>query len=587
MNYRDFLNILYGSTLNGKWLLIWDKTTKRSNWFEDTESAAQYLDCHNEEVYIGAGLSPENFGPSKRCTAGQICGVPGLYADIDVKDAVHKAERLPESIEEGIWLVNQIGLAPTIIVHTGHGLQAWWLFRGGVIDTRSADIRKYAARLNQRLSIALKTVADTRGWVVDSVFDLARILRPPGTFNCKSQCIETKTVHYDPAAVYSLLELEETLPEIDDAASNSGGSRQVLTDTDREVVAGEIVLSPTAEPDPGLFEILNENEAGFRAVWTKRKAFPSTSEYHMSIANYAAMYDWAPQQIANLIIAWNRRHEHDMAKPMRPAYMTETIAKAMKSEAERARRLADGNAKVMGPGPWPEPEARTEEATSRRETAGQGTCQPAAGSKEQNAYLSNIESLTGLKIVRFIKQDQSPPSYIIEILTNGTVQEVCAESIDVLESPTIMRRKFIEVINGWVELDKKTWRKALKLLWNVVNLHKPSGVETLDERLADLLEDYIDQSKIRPVGDDVIDNGWPFFTGGTSYIRLNHFKAWVSRQGETWKLRDLTATLSKLGFREGKPYVPYDSGQKQVRAWAIPQNFCPAGWRQDANNDTD
>ena len=92
MNSKEFLTELFDGKPDGSHILIWTLKNKRSGWFKTTARAALYVDTlgSKENVYFGCGVSPRDCGPTNRCPADEITGIPGFYADIDIKGPSHK-----------------------------------------------------------------------------------------------------------------------------------------------------------------------------------------------------------------------------------------------------------------------------------------------------------------------------------------------------------------------------------------------------------------------------------------------------------------------------------------------------------------
>jgi AAA domain len=121
-------------------------------------------------------------GPPARGGRGEatdITRVTCLWADLDPDKPGY-----PGSLEEALTIID--GLPdPAFIIHSGHGAQPIWLLTGDEFDTgtpeRHADITGLMKRWGQLIS----SRARARDWDVDPVWDLARILRVPGTLNLK------------------------------------------------------------------------------------------------------------------------------------------------------------------------------------------------------------------------------------------------------------------------------------------------------------------------------------------------------------------------------------------------------------------
>ena len=100
-------------------------------------------------------------------------------------------------------------LPPTEIVASGHGLQAWWLFHEPWLFRTDAE-RQQVQELVRRFGAALQEKAQAHGWRLDSVYDLARVLRVPGTWNCKADPVPVRALasggpRYAPADFQALL----------------------------------------------------------------------------------------------------------------------------------------------------------------------------------------------------------------------------------------------------------------------------------------------------------------------------------------------------------------------------------------------
>ena len=149
---------------------------------ELAEAIAGYIDTEN--VYIRA-TSLKSVPPAgKRADAAASFAMPGIWADIDIKGPAHKADDLPPDLGAALAIANCTELAPSLIVHSGNGIQAWWLFREPVVFEDDGHIQA-ASELVQRWQAILAAHARKSGYRIDSTHDLARVMRLPGTFNRK------------------------------------------------------------------------------------------------------------------------------------------------------------------------------------------------------------------------------------------------------------------------------------------------------------------------------------------------------------------------------------------------------------------
>jgi hypothetical protein len=183
-----FLDLLFRGCPSESFLLVWtkDQEEMRSTWFPATqiERAATFASEQRCDTYFGAALSPKNFGPKRRCPAEKAAGVLGVWADVDIRGEAHKEKALPETREQSDELANSLGISPTVLVDSGHGLQPWWLFNEPWIFADD-DERDRGRQLVEQFQAALRKSATAAGWELDPTHDLARVMRLPGTTNCK------------------------------------------------------------------------------------------------------------------------------------------------------------------------------------------------------------------------------------------------------------------------------------------------------------------------------------------------------------------------------------------------------------------
>jgi putative DNA primase/helicase len=139
-----------------------------------------------DSLVCGFFPSPPPPPPTERLKAGQVAGIVGLWADIDVAGPGHRAaRRYPPDLAAARDLVTALPRPPSILVDSGHGLHAWWLVEGGPWMFADAAERAHAARVAAGWQLLLQAKAGHRGWDIDSTADLARVLRVPGTMNRK------------------------------------------------------------------------------------------------------------------------------------------------------------------------------------------------------------------------------------------------------------------------------------------------------------------------------------------------------------------------------------------------------------------
>src|SRR4051794_35241200 len=126
---RSFLHALFAGKPDEAYILVWTLAGKKSHWFRNVEAAIEFADSKREQdVYVGFGLSGEEYGPVRRCTSDNVTGIVGLWADIDLKSDAHCKVSLPTTVEDALTIL-PTELPPPFLILTGNGVHAWWLFR--------------------------------------------------------------------------------------------------------------------------------------------------------------------------------------------------------------------------------------------------------------------------------------------------------------------------------------------------------------------------------------------------------------------------------------------------------------------------
>ena len=332
MNPNAFLRAMWGETLGG-WVQLWTPQTKRSTGFSDLSGVDRFIEVHrNQDWYTGMGLAAKPCRPQERVMSTEIIAIAGLWADVDYTHPVHQKPNLPPAEEAACRLIYEMPVPPTVLVHTGHGLQAWWLFPSSWVFANAED-RAAAAALSQAWQSLLRRNAQQRGWTIDSTHDLARLMRLPGTCNHKAEPLPVRVLRNDgprePKEKYlSLVTLD-------------------VSPVPSKLIGSGLNITPEATPPADKLEALKKNSDKFLCTVERRRTDltdQSASGYDLSLATQAAVAGWADQEIADLLI-WTRATHGDNLKLREDCYQP-TISKAR--SASKGRRPDQSGA--GGPG---------------------------------------------------------------------------------------------------------------------------------------------------------------------------------------------------------------------------------------------
>lgn len=126
----------------------------------------------------------EDLGTWHRGKRSEVTLLPALWIDVDLAGPGHAAANLPTSVEDVVAsLLVPFGLDPTMVVHSGGGLHVYWCL-DALADVSDAN-RSELQGLLKAWQARFQALAEAKGWHLDNVSDLARVLRPAGTLNRK------------------------------------------------------------------------------------------------------------------------------------------------------------------------------------------------------------------------------------------------------------------------------------------------------------------------------------------------------------------------------------------------------------------
>lgn len=509
---RQFLDALWPS-LDGRALLFWGAPSKRSDWTQTiTDSTIVALEAwaKTENVYLGCALRGQALGATLRGDKADCVAIPGVWLDIDVGGEGHKKPNLPPTEEEALALVHEMGLAPSVVIHSGRGLQAWWLFREPWTFDDDAD-RDAAERLTKAWCTTLRAKAKAHGWDADQVGDLPRVMRLPGLWNRKGVPVPTR-----------LLSLTEDRYNPDDFEPYLiQGAEQSQLEPSNLTWAFE--LSPSAEPPADKFMLLAEVDQTFRLSWIHgRKDLQDQSEssYDLSLATRAFAANWSAQEIVNLLIAHRRKHKADLK--LRKDYYERTLSKAISGRDEETRKQLVEELKA-------------------------GKALPEQTEKDPAELFALLSDLLQAKITKLLKYHGEVGVYDMEI--NG--QTVRIGGIEVLTTQRLFRNKIADAAGVWFASQKgPMWDNTVQLLLRVVE-HVEVGQEaTFIGALAGIIEGYLAAGiAAEDKADETLLSNQPAMRGGKACFTLTGLRTHILGQyQEKVTTQLLSVQLRAMGY---------------------------------------
>ena len=204
---------LYSAADRSEWLTLFairrTDGNSQTRWAPTTDidmfvDQAHELTDDGYCVWHGVATRKQRGADRTRGTAKECSAIPGLWVDIDIDGPNHAADNLAPDIDTALDVVARYPHAPTYTIHTGGGLQAWWLFDhlfDGLYDDNPQ-------RLLDRWRWTWDKIGADAGYQIDNVYDLPRIMRLPGTHNTKQAEPQPVTIlddtgrRYDPDALH-------------------------------------------------------------------------------------------------------------------------------------------------------------------------------------------------------------------------------------------------------------------------------------------------------------------------------------------------------------------------------------------------
>lgn len=474
------------------WISGDDKVDRLVSWIEDKGSRVDaYFSCLTRRPDL-----PQN--PKLRGEAKHTYELCGVWADIDYKHPVHqKSDRLPT--KEQAWeFIQSLPLKPTAIVFSGHGYQVWWMFKEPYMIENNEE-RRYAESVTFGWQAQLRRLIGQDKWVIDSVADLARIMRAPGSFNFKSvnklgeanpKAVEI--ISLDESMVYDISEFEPYLAE--DAH-------------DLPVQVAHIDFDPDSTIPLDKFEFLENYDPEFRKAWNKQGKppnDPSQSGWDMRIAIIAADGGFSDQEVVNLLVNYRRKYGEDLKHP---GYYRLTVSKARVHTAAKERDAAAEDAMV-----------------------GLRASEMGEGSTDIEKRRENLSKFLGIEIARLIKYTSTPAEYRL-VLVDG-------RSVRIGSSRQLIRAAEFQVIMAelagvYIQFERKEWPSVATNLLAIAE-EESAGEEAVDmTQTKILIANYLSKNKLADGIEEAFpekmnDTPRPFFDGeGNICIYGTQFRSWT------------------------------------------------------------
>lgn len=557
-----FLETSFGGKPDELYLLLWTLPEKRSHWFQNVESAIQFAESLRErDLYVGVGLSSQDYGSARRCPSNEVAGIGGLWADLDLKSDAHPKAALPATVEDAMTILPD-EFPPTFVVRTGNGAHAWWLFREPLIFVSDED-RRNAGALALRWQSLLRLNAAAHGWAFDRLADLARVLRVPGTKNCKDSAnpkpvaIQSQTDRrYNPSDFVEFLEAH--------GVPNAEEQERVTQGWKEKVADKPLSVNPNATVPEDLLNRHLAADPRFKKTWLRQREDlkdQSQSGYDMALANFGIETGLSDQQVIDLMI--HHRRIHGRQQRTRLDYFQRTISKASKRN-ENPATAKSSEVPAEEPG-HPLPQTRPDSPTARA------------------LMCEQISNAIGVRVLRIVKIDGQEPTYRLEL----EATKIGFPSVDKLVGQQSFRMKIASAVDHLVpRIPPKVWDRVAQMILNALTVEDGGDEASLvgaaklyverylaETPFIDAEEEHPYQARSKPA----VYEGQVAICSHDLQQHIN--KAW----GENRAIKEVTAMLSALGASSTR--LKRTRLRDQSR-WLLPSNEFAPGAHIGASEET-
>ena len=184
----------------------------------DTKKLIEDAITINKRTNVYFSVNPIGKKPpaGKRGASGDVSSVACVWVDIDCAGGTHSASNLPTK-QQAIEYLDNFGFEPSIIVWTGGGYHAYWLFDQVFKINTELQREEIKSICTGWVSGIANDFAGLK-WKLDPVGDLPRILRIPASLNfkkvIKGEATEPdigKIERFNPDLKYSLSLLKQII----------------------------------------------------------------------------------------------------------------------------------------------------------------------------------------------------------------------------------------------------------------------------------------------------------------------------------------------------------------------------------------
>ena len=301
-----WLEAFYGDSVSkDARFTIWTFHNRAHYWCSDISSAFKNFDLRRD-TYFSMAVYPRGI---TRRTKDNASAIFGVWLDVDCGDKGNSKDYFPTVEKALAWVTDTLCGRWSFIIHSGGGLHVYLMF-DEPFWIESDEDRTRAAKLTK----AFHSWADNLcPHTIDPIYDLARVMRLPGTTNTRTGNIAY--VLDESGEEVSFSDLEEFLPPVE------------LNETSQvSSIDGEADI----EDVKSTISMLREADKTFDLTWKRQRRLKdrSPSGYCMSIANSMAAAGCRDVEIVTALKMWRASQTDAVEKP--ESWYEITLSKARK-----------------------------------------------------------------------------------------------------------------------------------------------------------------------------------------------------------------------------------------------------------------
>lgn len=223
-----FLKAVHGETFSG-FHALFAMPSKKTIFYDNSQWSAMDTDIARlgsvQDIYSVIGTQRERLRAGARGSVAAVRQMSGLVIDVDFASMKDTNKRYVAHTSAAADVRHRLSFAPSAVVSTGNGEHWHWFLEHPVLIENDEELQK-AKGIASAFSRYMQTIFRESSAEIDSIGDITRAFRIPGTFNHKGG--EKKPVmllEFDPDRRYSTADIERLIKPASPSKAPAGRRR--------------------------------------------------------------------------------------------------------------------------------------------------------------------------------------------------------------------------------------------------------------------------------------------------------------------------------------------------------------------------